>query len=193
MGQFTKRQQQIIDVSIKIIAGQGIQNLTIKNISNEIQLTEAAIYRHFNSKFNILDGILSSFESIASDVFNEMDEPNLKPLERINYFLMDRYRRFSEYPDLAKVMFSEAVFQDDERLANKVVSIMHQHKENMVKYIISGQKSGEIRGDIEPKELFRIIVGSMRLLVNQWCFKNFSFDLIAEGKKLWESINKIII
>ena len=57
----TERQNQIIEESIKLIHNQGIQGMTIKNISNAIGLTEAAIYRHFKSKDEILSTILDDF------------------------------------------------------------------------------------------------------------------------------------
>ncbi|MCK5088225.1 MAG: helix-turn-helix transcriptional regulator, partial [Melioribacteraceae bacterium] len=46
----TKRQAEIIDESIKLIADKGIQGLTIKNLSKAIGVSEPAIYRHFENK-----------------------------------------------------------------------------------------------------------------------------------------------
>jgi len=50
----TDRQIEIINKSIDIIATKGIQGLTIKNLSKEIGISEPAIYRHFESKTDIL-------------------------------------------------------------------------------------------------------------------------------------------
>ena len=63
MNSLTERQGEILDASINIISKKGIQNLTIKNISNEIGFSEPAIYRHFESKIEILLTILSMFEN----------------------------------------------------------------------------------------------------------------------------------
>ena len=64
--QLTVRQQEIIDAALALIAEQGIQNLTIKNIAAALKITEPAIYRNFDSKFVILDALLYSFESAFS-------------------------------------------------------------------------------------------------------------------------------
>ena len=69
---------------------------------------------------------------------------------------------------------------------------MHQHGMKMRTIIVEGQNKNEIRKDIDAKELFRIIFGSMRLLVTQWCLSNFNFDLIQEGSQLWESVKQLI-
>jgi AcrR family transcriptional regulator len=191
MTEFTERQQQIIDVSIQIIANRGIQKLTIKNISKEIGISEAAIYRHFDSKFHILMAILDSFENIAESVLQNID-PEKSCLEQIETFVMDRYQRFSENPALSKVMFSEEVFQDDERLSQKIISIMHKHKEKIVTCVDIGQKKGEIRDDIPQKDMFRVIIGSMRLTTTQWHLSEHRFDLVEEGRLLWNSVKKMM-
>jgi AcrR family transcriptional regulator len=185
--ELSKRQQEIIDVSIALIADQGIQHLTIKNISREIGISEPAIYRHFESKFDILMAILDSFEMIASDVLGTAATEKLPALDKIELFLFDRYRRCSDNPKLAKVMFSEENFQDDQRLADKVLMIMHRHKNRIDDIISGGVADGEIRSDIDAATLFRIIFGPMRLLVKQWCLTGYRFNLIEEGRKLWEA------
>ena len=46
----TERQQEIIDVALKLINNRGIQGLTMKNLSREIGVSEPAIYRHFETQ-----------------------------------------------------------------------------------------------------------------------------------------------
>ncbi len=188
----TTRQQEIINVSISLIADKGIQSLTMKNISQAIGISEPAIYRHFKNKFEILMTLLDTFEIIAADVLNSEEIKNFNSLDKIEFFLMDRYRRCSENSKLAKLMFSEENFQDDERLAKKVLSIMHAHKSEMHKIISAGQSNGEIRADIDSLSLFRIIFGPMRLLIKQWGLSGCGFNLMEEGKKLWKAENKML-
>ena len=189
----TARQQEIINVSVSLIANKGIQNLTIKNIAQTIGISEPAIYRHFKNKFEILMTILDSFELIAADVLNSEEIKDLSSLDKIEFFLLDRYRRCTENPNLSKLMFAEENFQDDEQLSKKILSIMHSHKDEMHKVISAGQNLGEIRDDIDSIALFRIIFGPMRLLIKQWGLSGCRFDLLEEGKKLWEAEKKMLI
>jgi len=189
---WTDRQQEIIDTSIKLIANHGIQSLTIKNISHKIGISEAALYRHFSSKSAIIMAILDSFQEISCDVFDTIWEEGSTSLDKIQTFVMDRYQRFSANPELAKVMFSEEIFQNDERYVQKIFSIMEEHKVNLIKIIKEGQSENEIRTDVDHKSLVRVIVGSMRLLVTQWCLSNFAFNLVDEGTELWKATEKII-
>lgn len=189
----TKRQQEIIDISIALIADKGIQSLTIKNISQCLGISEPAIYRHFASKFEIQMAVLESFERIAADVLDSEEISKLSSLDKIEFFLLDRYKRCADNPKLAKVMFSDGNFQSDEKLAAKQLSIMHTHKAQIHTVISGGQAAKEIRDDIDSTSLFRMIFGSMRLLIKQWCLSGRRFDLVSEGKKLWNAEKKLLV
>lgn len=64
----TKRQQEIIWSAVHLIDENGIQGLTIKNLSARIGFTEAAIYRHFKSKGEILSAIINIFREQVSKI-----------------------------------------------------------------------------------------------------------------------------
>ncbi|MCK7470130.1 MAG: TetR/AcrR family transcriptional regulator [Desulfomicrobium escambiense] len=55
------RKKEIIEAAINLIAESGIQNLTVRGISAKIGVTDAALYRHYKNKTDILLGILKLF------------------------------------------------------------------------------------------------------------------------------------
>ena len=190
--ELTVRQKDILKAAIAIIANQGYEKLTIKNLATKIGVTEAALYRHFKSKREIVTMILSYFEVLSNRVLNEICESNNAPLNNIRKFVEDRYILFSKNPDLAKVMFSEELFKNDPTFKGQFQCIMHKHKQAMESYLIQAQKDGNIKKDISSIQLFRIIIGSMRFTVTQWNLSDGAFDLQKEGSDLFESIIKLI-
>ncbi|MCK5849199.1 MAG: TetR/AcrR family transcriptional regulator [Caldisericia bacterium] len=184
---FNQRQKEIIDASISLIADKGIQNLTLKHISHEIGISEPAIYRYFKSKFEIVMGVLDTFEDISDTVLNSVEISKLETLNKIEFFLSDRYKRCEENPKLAKVMFSEEHFQENDKLSKKILHIMSSHGNEIQKIIVKCQEVGDIRNDISAVNVFRIIFGPMRLLIKQWGLSNYRFVLSEEGLKLWNS------
>ncbi|MEN6446029.1 MAG: TetR/AcrR family transcriptional regulator [Candidatus Cloacimonas sp.] len=190
--ELTVRQKDILKAAIAIIANQGYEKLTIKNLATKIGVTEAALYRHFKSKREIVTMILSYFEELSTRVLNEIYESNNAPLENIRKFVEDRYILFGKNPDLAKVMFSEELFKNDPTFKGQFQCIMHKHKQAMESYLIQAQKDGIIRKDISSLQLFRLIIGSMRFTITQWNLSDGAFDLPTEGSDLFESILKLI-
>ena len=62
----TERQEEIILAAIALIAREGYKNLTIKKLASELNLSEAALYRHFVNKEDLLLSIMHYFEDILS-------------------------------------------------------------------------------------------------------------------------------
>ncbi len=191
MTQMTERQKQIMEKAIKIIADDGIQNLTIKNLSRAVGVTEAALYRHYENKHAILMSILDLFDEFSHTQVKQ-GKKKAEGLEGIKEFVFDRYEKFSNSPELAKVLFSEAVFISDPELSERMRTIIHAHRSEFTELIEKAKLKKEIAKTLDNKSLFRIIVGSMRLLVTQWCFNNYSFDLKKEGETLWNNIEILI-
>lgn len=192
MKSFTDRQKEIIDVSILIIAEKGIQQLTIKNISKSMGITEPAIYRHFDGKLDILLSILSHFKTNSHTISAKIISDKTSSIKKIESLFMNHFKQFTTNPASAAIIFSEEIFQNDKRLAEQV-NLMMQFNQNMIiKIIIKGQQNNEIRKDIPEKLLSIIIMGTLRLIVSKWRLSNFSFDLETEGAELWNSLKKVI-
>ncbi|WP_457566415.1 TetR/AcrR family transcriptional regulator [Caldithrix abyssi] len=189
---FTKRQREIVNTAIQLIAEKGIQELTIKNLSKKIGIAESAIYRHFDSKFDILIGILTLFKDNINTLNRQILDMDLSPRAKLEVMLEQRFKYFSEKPTVAAVIFSEELFRNDSRLSKAVFEIMQENQNSMIGIISEGQAKGEFRKEVSAEELSFMIIGAVRLIVTRWRMTDFSFDLVEEGQKLWQTI-KILI
>ncbi len=192
MKNFSERQLQIINAAIELIADKGIQKLTIKNLSQKIGTAEGAIYRHFEGKINILLGILEFFKEDKENSFSQVQPNSVSAVEQLRNMFQKRFNYFAENPAIAAVIFSEEIFQNDKRLSEEVFRIMENSRNTITHILKEGAVRGEIRNDIAARELATIITGALRLTVTRWRLSGYSFDLIKEGNKLWDSINKIV-
>lgn len=192
MDEFSKRQKEIINVSIKIIAEKGIQKLTIKNISKSIKISEPAIYRHFDSKMDILIAILSQFKNNSKIILSKIISDKTSSIKQIESIYNHHFKKFSENPALTAVIFSEEIFQNDKRLSDMVYSIMQLNQNMIIKVIKNGQKNQEIRNDISEKQSCTIIMGALRLIVTRWRLSKYSFNLQQEGFLTFNSIKTLI-
>ncbi len=188
----TEKQKEILTASIKLASRKGIQSLTIKNISSEIGVTEAALYRHFKSKRDILLGIIELFSTSSKNDFESSISSEASSIKSLKGLIFRRIEAFERFPEIAYIMLSIDIFMQDDNLRLAAIGSIHKHKDYVIKLISEGQASGEIKQNLEPKELFRIIIGSFRLLLTQWFLNKYSFHLKAEFESLWNTINSLI-
>ena len=192
MATFSDRQKKIILASIELITENGIQGLTIRSISRKIGISEAAIYRHFDTKIDILLGTLSYFGDNSLSAVERILSSEATGVEMLKRVFLNCFETFIKEPALTSVIFSEEIFQNDRRLADKIFSIMEERKKIISRAIQKGQQEGEIRQDVPCDQLSIIIMGTLRLIVKKWRLSGYSFDLKEEGLVLWESLQKLL-
>ena len=192
MKKFTERQQQIVETAIKLIAEKGIQNLTTKNLAKEIGISEPALYRHFSNKLEILKAVITYFQIKMQPALEKLNK-SANSLNKIESFILEHLKIISQNSDFAKVIFSEANFQNEENLILKMNKIMKQSHKILETVVQSGQNKNEIRSDISSLSMVRMIIGSMRLLVTQWSMSGMIFNLETEGNQLSDDLRRLIV
>ncbi len=190
--EMSDRQKEIIDVSLELIAENGIQGLTIKNLAKKIGFSESAIYRHYENKIQILVAILNYFKENTERLFLSELNAEGDAISKINDLFLNQFKIFNNSPSLVAVIFSEELFRNEAILVEQVSEVMNNNFDTLTQIIKSGQEKGEIRTDIEPSHLSVVVMGTLRLFVKQWQMSNNSFDLIKKGNELSNTI-KILL
>ena len=182
----TPRQTEIIDAALKLIAEQGIQHLTIRNLSTTIGVTEAALYRHFPGKTEIIQAMVSRFEEDVDDI------GELRGWTAVEAALVRRTELVLAKPDLARVLFAEELFKDSPEIAQILHGMMQRHQQIMKCHFQEAVDDGVIRADIPMDTLFRLILGPLRLLIKQWGLSDGAFDLRAKRDEMLEFMKELL-
>ncbi len=190
--ELTDRQREILHASMELITQNGIQGLTIKNIAQKMNFTEAAVYRHYSNKIQILNGILDFFRNNTRQIF-ATEIPNVSSIKQIEMLFKKHFMAFAQRPSLVAVIFSEEIFRNETELLDKVRLIMQENALFIQKIIENGQKNDEIRNDVNPEYLTTIIMGTLRLFVKQWQLADYGFQIEKKGNELINTIKLLIM
>ncbi len=188
----SERQEQIIDEAIKIIDEKGIQGLTIKNLSKAIGISEPAIYRHFESKTDIIIAIIDILKETAEFFAQMITGRSGTAMEKISFMLNNIISVFKENPSLVSVIFAEEIFKNKPDLKEKILWVLNKNEETIENILIKGKEEGNINEDLNVQSLALIIMGSFRLLVKRWKMEDYNFDLERETQNLLTTLNKLI-
>ncbi len=184
----TERQQQILDESIKLIDGRGIQGFTIKNLSKKVGISEPGIYRHFDSKFAILSSILDSFKQNIFESPNELKDKNATPTEKLRLFSDKIFDLFTANPSLITVIFSEEIYQNERRLSERINEIQ-SYNENLIRsYLIELRQKNVLPEHVNIDAFILMFFGSIRLLAKKWKISGYTFNLKEKGNELVTSL-----
>lgn len=190
--ELTDRQKEILNATVKLIGEGGIQALTIKNLSHNIGVTESAIYRHFMSRTEILETLLDTIKKNITNSYAKRAQSDKIAFERLKDIVTYQFDSFSSNPSYAIVILSDGLYQNEPVLRERIFSIMEFVKMIFIQIIDDGKQSGEFRDDISSNQLAFVIMGSVRLMINQWSLSGFNFDLRIQGAELLKTITTLI-
>ncbi len=193
MADFSDRQIEIMEAATRRIDRYGIQELTIKNLSGDIGLSEAALYRHFKSKNDILLGLLTYFmQEMNRRVEAIVAKENKKPADRLRELFSSQLNTFTQKPSIVSVIFSEGIFQFNRELSAAVAEMMESMHTVIDAFVKEGQDAGSITRHVGHYTLATIIMGSMRITVLKWKISGHKSDLIKDGSKVLNGLLKMI-
>jgi TetR/AcrR family transcriptional regulator, fatty acid metabolism regulator protein len=190
---FTERQIQIIEAATKRIDEHGIQDLTIKTLAADLNLSEAALYRHFKSKNEILLGLLTYFiEEMKGRLDTILSNKDRSPSELLKDLFDSQLKTFVQKPSVVSVIFSESIFQFNKELSSTVSSMMELMQNHIESIVKKGQANGSFSKIVGVSTTTTIIMGGMRITVLKWKLSGHKSDLIKDGNKVLNGILKMV-
>ncbi|MES2071041.1 MAG: nucleoid occlusion factor SlmA [Pseudomonadota bacterium] len=111
-----ERKLQILQTLATMLENPKGEKITTAALAARIEVSEAALYRHFASKAQMFEGLIEFIESSVFGLINQISqqhEDGLIQAQAIALMLLN----FSERnPGMTKVMIGDALVNEDERL-----------------------------------------------------------------------------
>jgi AcrR family transcriptional regulator len=101
-----ERRKQIANEVLRILAEAGTAGLTAKNIGAAVGISDGAVFKHFESKDEIVDSAIDVFQSVMSI---PKADPSTGSLENLRSFFVDRLALVKAHPYVLELAFSNSL------------------------------------------------------------------------------------
>ena len=99
------RKRQIAEAALRILATQGSHRLTAMEISRALGITDAALFRHFRDKDEIVAAAIHRFEELLEGDIDATDSAD--PLDRLGAFFVRRVEKARMRPEILALAFND--------------------------------------------------------------------------------------
>ena len=183
------RREEALAVAMNIIHKEGIHNLTLRRVADSLGISEAALFRHFKDKEELID-------LLATKVFVEYMVPEPEGGDDVEANLLammkDQFLSFQATPEATSVLFQEDLFREYPAVKERFDIRRHQRADRIAKMIRNAQTHGQIARSVDPEVFALIYMGAMRNAVVEWRSEGCTSDLHSKAAPLHSHLVRIL-
>jgi len=154
--------ERILQEATRLMAERGYEGTSLAQVADAVGIKKPSVLYHFKTKDDLRKAVLEALLSRWAEVLPRLLMASTKTgLAKFEAVVAELVGFFAEDPDRARLLVRELLDRPDEMQA-----VLHEHVQPWIAvvagFIASGQKSGQIREDVDP-EAFVTHVVSMAL------------------------------
>jgi TetR/AcrR family fatty acid metabolism transcriptional regulator len=160
------KRRQILEAAVRAFARKGYHSCRVGEIAEEAGVAYGLVYHYFGSKEELLQEIFrDTWTQMLARIreVTESGEPANEQVRKVTALLLRTWRRD---PDLVRVLVHE-VTRSPEQLKRQIDEIGHAY-EALEQIVVNGQKSGELRDDLDPKVAAIVFYGALEEVLTGW-------------------------
>lgn len=181
------RKRQVLETALRIVDTEGIHSLTLRKIAENVGITEAALFRHFKGKEDIVS-------SMANTVFeeNQYVPRGEGPLQTLENMLTWQLEKFQNHPHHTSVLFQEDIFREYPSIRERF-DLRRTSRSTLIHQLIKeGKRQGEFAPDVDEEAFTLLYMGSIRMAVLEWRHSGFSYDLRSRSTPILVMLRKCL-
>ncbi len=177
------KHDRILKAAINVFARNGFFNSRISEIAREADVADGTIYLYFKNKDDILISIFEeSLEDILTKVRIQVDGAE-SSLDKLRAFVRFHLDQTMTNPSLAEVLQVE-LRQSTKFMKEYQKVKFKQYLDLIQEIVLEGQSRGEIRADVHPGVVKRLLFGALDEIALHWVLSRKRYNLNESTEQL---------
>jgi len=184
------RKEQIVNAARKLVIEVGSENVTVRRIAEEVGFTEAAIYRHFKSKKDILHLLVENIEkSLIADLTVTGDQDG----DILEIILQRHLSSIEMRRGVSFQVIAEIISLGDRKLNKRIYETIQKYVEHLRAVLQQEVNQGNLRKDTDIEATAFLMFSIMQGISNVWTLSNYSFDPRARFNAVLSTLKKGLV
>ena len=115
-----ERRVQILRALAGMLEQPGSERVTTSALAARLDVSEAALYRHFASKAQMFEGLIEFIEQTVFTLVNQINEREPEPAARTRKLVVMVLQFAEKNPGMTRVMVGDALVFENERLQERM-------------------------------------------------------------------------
>jgi TetR/AcrR family transcriptional regulator len=127
-----ERRLQILQTLAQMLQEPGGDRVTTAALAGRLEVSEAALYRHFASKAQMFEGLIGFIEQSVFGLINQIVAQEPDPLKQLRSIVLMLLGFAERNPGMTRVLIGDALVTEDARLQSRI-NQLHDRIEASIK------------------------------------------------------------
>ena len=141
-----ERRLQILQVLAEMLQNPRGERVTTAALAAKIDVSEAALYRHFASKAQMFEGLIAFIEQTVFGLINQINQKEESGLAQTRGILQMLLVFAEKNPGMTRVLLGDALLQEDDRLQDRISQVLDRVEASLKQSLRIGQSQGSTPG-----------------------------------------------
>ena len=188
MGKRGDRKLQILQTLAHMLEQPAAEKITTAALAANLEVSEAALYRHFASKAQMFEGLIEFIEETLFGLINKItseEKSGLKQLEAVTAMLLGFAQKNR---GMTRVLIGDALVHENERLQQRI-NQLHDRVEATLKQALrfaAGQN--ELPATPDPAARANLIMSFVTGRWHQYAKSGFKRDPMQYWNEQWQAL-----
>ncbi|MFH1876182.1 MAG: TetR/AcrR family transcriptional regulator [Candidatus Omnitrophota bacterium] len=170
------RREEILASARNIIAHKGFEHLTVRQIASDVKITEGALYRHFNSKQEIINLLIDDIDTTLMQAIEPAGLKEMTPLNQLKHILTAHLEYIEKRKATSFMLMNEILNLKDKRSQRKMLALVHKYLKRINAILLEGVRTKQFRGDINLTSAAILFFGMIQSVSTLWALSGFKYS-----------------
>jgi TetR/AcrR family transcriptional regulator len=157
------RKLQILQQLAQMLEDPNCKKITTALLASRLEVSEAALYRHFASKAQMYEGLIDFIEQTVFGLINKISESELSGLAQVSSTINVLLNFSKKNPGMTRVLIGDALVYENDRLQVRINRLHDRLESSMKQSLRFAINQGEMNSslEVEPKgnQIMAFVVG----------------------------------
>jgi TetR/AcrR family transcriptional regulator len=141
------RKQQILEALAQMLEVPKREKITTAALAAKLQVSEAALYRHFANKAQMFEGLIEFIESSIFGVINKITTDETDGIKQVQLIISMLLRFAEKNPGMTRVLTGDALVNEDESLQLRINQLQDRIETSIKQSIRIAEAQGKIQNE----------------------------------------------
>jgi TetR/AcrR family transcriptional regulator len=162
-----ERRIQILQTLAAMLEQPGAERITTAALAARLEVSEAALYRHFASKAQMFEGLIEFIETSIFSLLNQIAENRDASVQKARHMVTVLLQFAQRNPGMARVMVGDALVFENDRLEQRMNQFFERF-ESSLRQVLREQAQAQasltptVDANVQASVLVSFVVGRLQ-------------------------------